>query len=93
MFGFPCAFVQGHLFFGTFSHSLMARVGEARAAALIASRQAAPFAPMPDRPWAAYVSIPTGSPEAEGLPALVAEALEATAALPPKTPKARASRR
>lgn len=87
MFGHPCAFVGGNMFLGTFGQSVVARVGEARAAALVAERGLVLFEPMPGRAWKDYVRLPTGSlPDAE-LAAIAVEALAHTAALPPKAKK------
>lgn len=88
MFGFPCAFVGGHMFFGTFAGSVVARLGEAGLAAHVAAGTGRPFEPMEGRPWREYLQIPTGSlPEAR-IAAIAQEALDHTAALPPKPPKA-----
>ena len=84
MFGHPCAFVGDNLFLGTFAQTLIFRLGEARAAALIAAGAAAPFAPQGGRTWRAYVCVPVDSPEAANLAALAREALEHAAGLPPK---------
>lgn len=87
MFGHPCAFVNGNLFFGTFGASVIARVGPDRAAAL-ATPPVTRFEPRPGRPWAEYVRVPTGTlPEAD-VAALAREALAYTAGLPPKAAKA-----
>lgn len=86
MFAHPCAFVQGNMFFGTFAQTVIARVGERRTAERVAAGGRA-FEPMPGRPWKDYVQL---EPTAEGPDALrrwAAEALEATAALPPKVKK------
>lgn len=87
MFGFPCAFVNGNMFFGTFSASVVARIGPASAATRVAAGEATFFEPMPGRPWKEYVQVATGSLDDAGLSALSAEALAFTAAMPPKPEK------
>lgn len=86
MFGQPCAFVNGHMFFGTFAQTVVARVGETRARAL-AEPPLRIFEPMAGRAWKAYVQVETGAlPDAQ-VQALAREALEATAQLPEKVKK------
>ena len=85
MFGHPCAFVNGNMFFGTFGQSLVVRVGEAAAAGL--SGKLPLFEPMPGRPWKEYVQIDTRALPAAEAAALVRVALEATALVPAKVPK------
>lgn len=87
MFGHPCAFVNGNMFFGTFAQSVVVRVGEARAASLAEGRGLAIFEPMPGRAWKEYVQVPTGSLPDADLVALAREALDHTAGLPPKVKK------
>jgi hypothetical protein len=83
MFGHPCAFVNGNMFFGTFGNSVIVRVG-AEKAAEIAGERLGIFEPMGGRPWKEYVQAdPDSLPDAE-LAVLVRVALDATAVLPPK---------
>lgn len=89
MFGFPCAFVNGNMFFGTFSASVVARVGPAELARAVATGEGTLFEPMEGRAWREYVQIPTGSLPDERLAALAAAALAFTAALPAKPAKRR----
>lgn len=87
MFGHPCAFVNGNMFFGTFAQSVVARVGEARATTLAAQGEFRIFEPMPGRAWKEYVQVALGTiPDAE-LAALAKEAMVTTAALAPKVKK------
>lgn len=83
MFAHPCAFVNGHMFFGTFAQTLIARVGSARVAPLLATG-ARTFEPIEGRAWAEYVQVDADDPRAGDL---AREALEATARLPPKAKK------
>lgn len=86
MFGHPCAFVNGNMFFGTFAQTLIARVGVARTAELVAAGKAA-FEPMPGRPWKDYVQLVPAAEGADALRQWAAAALEVTAAMPPKAKK------
>ncbi len=88
MFGFPCSFVHGNMFFGTFAASVVARVGSASVAARVAAGQGTIFEPMPGRAWKEYVQIATGAVDDAAIAAIAAEALAFTAALPPKPEKA-----
>lgn len=87
MFGFPCSFVNGNMFFGTFSSALVARIGPEAVAARIALGLGQIFEPMEGRAWKEYLQIPTGSISDEALAALAGEALAFTAALPAKPAK------
>jgi hypothetical protein len=90
MFGHPCAFVNGNMFFGTFHQTVVARVGEARAAAL-ARGKIRIFEPMPGRAWKQYVQVDAGALPKAKLAALAAEALEWTAEhIAPKKAKKKA---
>lgn len=86
MFGHPCAFVNGNMFFGTFAQTVIAHVGGQRGAAL-ASGELKVFEPMPGRPWAEYLQWPCEAlPDSQAL-TLATEALTLTAGLPPKEKK------
>ncbi|HEY6460111.1 MAG TPA: TfoX/Sxy family protein, partial [Polyangiaceae bacterium] len=54
MFGYPCAFVNGHMFCGLHQDSLVVRLPEARREAMVASG-ARIFEPMPGKPMEEYV--------------------------------------
>jgi hypothetical protein len=84
MFAHPCAFVNGNMFFGTFAQSVVARVGEERAAALAKKGPARIFAPMAGRAWKDYVQLDLGAVPAKTLTGIAREALEHTSTLPPK---------
>src|SRR4051812_18547001 len=75
MFGHPCAFVNDHMFFGTFAETVVVRVGEERAAGL-ATGELRIFEPMPGRAWKEYVQVDTGKLHATTVAALAREALE-----------------
>jgi hypothetical protein len=86
MFGHPCAFVNGNMFFGTFAQTVVVRVGVPRAAAL-AKGKVRIFEPMPGRAWKEYIQVDGGAMKDAQLHALALEALEATALLPAKQAK------
>ncbi len=87
MFAHPCAFVGEHMFFGTFAQTLIARVGASRAAVLCEEGFAL-FQPMPGRPWREYVQFDPRHIDLDVARTLAFDALESTATLPPKAPKA-----
>lgn len=85
MFGHPCAFTGGQMFYGTYAQTLVARVGEARAAALIAAdSKLRTFEPMPGRPWREYIQWDPTAHRLDEAAVWIREALEHTASLPPK---------
>ena len=58
MFGYPAAFLGGHLFMSLFEESLLLRLGERDRAELLGMRGARTFEPMPGRPMREYVLVP-----------------------------------
>lgn len=88
MFGHPCAFVNGNMFFGTFADSVIARVGVPRAAELASGGELSIFEPMGGRPWKDYVQVETEAIGNAEIAHLAKEALEHTAKMPPKEKKA-----
>lgn len=92
MFGFPCAFVNGNMFFGTFADSVVARLGPEGVSRSVAAGEGGLFEPMPGRAWREYLQVKTGALSDERLAALADEALQFAAGLPPKAPKASAPR-
>jgi TfoX/Sxy family transcriptional regulator of competence genes len=87
MFGYPAAFVHGHLFMSLHSGGFVVRLAEPDREQLRA-RGGKPFEPMPGRVMREYTLLPsdvTGDPDA--LAAWVARAYAFAAALPPKPPK------
>ncbi len=88
MFGHPCAFVNGNMFFGTFAQTLIARVGVPRAAALRDAGAAVLFEPMSGRAWRDYVQVDPLVVPAATVAAYAVESLENTAAMPAKVKKA-----
>ena len=57
MFGYPAAFVNGHMFAGVFQASLFVRLEEKDRMELIQKEDATPFAPMPGRVMREYVVL------------------------------------
>lgn len=86
MFGHPCGFVNGNMFFGTFGATLIARVGET--AASTASSPMKVFVPREGRAWKEYVVVDAGVVSEPVLGELARKALDHTASLPPKEKKA-----
>jgi TfoX/Sxy family transcriptional regulator of competence genes len=82
MFGNQAAFVNGNMFCGLFGDDLFVRLPESRLQELLASG-GRPFEPMPGRAMKGYAYVP-GDWRSGGAEALVGEALEYVAALPPK---------
>jgi hypothetical protein len=87
MFGHPCSFVNGNMFFGTFHQTVVARIGSERAAELARGKLRI-FEPMPGRAWKEYVQVDAGALPKAKLAALAAEALDWSEGLPPKKAKA-----
>lgn len=58
MFGYPCAFVNGQMFVGTFADALMMRLSETDRAKFLKLPNAKIFEPMPGRPMKEYVEVP-----------------------------------
>jgi hypothetical protein len=88
MFGYPCAFVHGHMFCGLHQGDLIVRLPEARRDALIAGG-ARIFEPTPGRPMNEYVVAPVEIVgDREALRAWLSEALEYATSLGPTEKKA-----
>jgi TfoX/Sxy family transcriptional regulator of competence genes len=87
MFGYPCAFVNGHLFCGLHQDSIIVRLPEVRRDALVAEG-ASVFEPMPGRAMKEYVVAPAEIvADRERLRALLGEALAHASSLAPKAKK------
>jgi TfoX/Sxy family transcriptional regulator of competence genes len=84
MFGYPAAFVNGHMFAGVFQASLFVRLAEKDRMELIQKKGATPFAPIPGRVMREYVVLPPSIVESEArLTAWLWRALRYVASLPP----------
>lgn len=92
MFGYPCAFVNGHLFCGLHQDSLIVRLPESRRDALVAEG-ASVFEPMPGRAMKEYVVAPADIvADRDKLRALLGEALAHASSLAPKAGKPKTSK-
>lgn len=89
MFGHPCALVNGNMFFGTFAQTLVVRLGEARAAAVV-TEVVRIFAPPRGGAWKEYVQIVPDTVPDTLVAAYAQEAFERAAVLPPKVKKEKA---
>ena len=88
MFGYPAAFVNGHMFAGVFQASLFVRLAEKDRTKLIAKHGATPFTPMPGRVMKEYVVLPSSIVESEAkLTAWLSRASCYVASLPPTSRK------
>ena len=84
MFGHHAAFLNGHMFLGTFGSDVFVRLGDGDRAKLLSEPGDGPFAPMANRPMKDYVVMPRrwqATPSKAR--SWVKRALSWTAALPP----------
>ncbi|MBW1880896.1 MAG: TfoX/Sxy family protein [Deltaproteobacteria bacterium] len=58
MFSYPCGYLGGNMFVGTFQEALWVRLDDASRAELLAIPGAKPFEPIPGRPMKEYVVVP-----------------------------------
>jgi TfoX/Sxy family transcriptional regulator of competence genes len=94
MFGYPAAFLAGHMFAGVFQDCVIVRLRSEDRAALLERPGARVFEPMPGRPMREYVVVPTAVRDSMGqLEPWLAKAAGYVRTLPPKTPKAGRSKR
>jgi hypothetical protein len=93
MFGYPCAFVNGHLFCGLHQDSIIVRLPEFRRDALV-GEGASVFEPMPGRTMKEYFVAPAEIvADRERLRALLGEALAHASSLAPKSKKPMGAKR
>jgi|SRR5579859_2045746 len=87
MFGYPCAFYQGHLFCGLHQDSIIVLLPDARRDALVAAG-ASLFEPMPGRAMKEYVVVPAEVvADPQRLRALLSDALAHASSMAPKAAK------
>jgi len=89
MFGYPAAFINGHLFAGLHQESFVVRLAEADRERALAEHRARTFEPMPGRQMREYVVVPApvlGAPRT--LAAWLARSIRYARSLPPKQAKA-----
>lgn len=85
MFGYPCAWVGGHMASGLFSTSWWVRLSPERLASVIESGEGRGFEVMPGRPMKGYVALSEADIADDArMDAWVSEALAYTATMPPK---------
>jgi TfoX/Sxy family transcriptional regulator of competence genes len=90
MFGYPCAFVNGHMFSGLFGREMFVRLTEKERAGIIVKQGAMPFEPLPGRVMKEYVVVPPGLLARDAaLKRLVTRSLEYAKTLAPKEKKAK----
>ena len=88
MFGYPAAFVHGHMMAGVFGDGMFARLPPALRAELERDHGARPFEPMAGRPMKDYLGLPEAIlVDEQRLADVLAAAYRETAALPPKAEK------
>jgi hypothetical protein len=92
MFGYPCAWVDGNMATGLFAQSWWVRLSPERLDEVFASAEGRPLSVMPGREMKGYAALPDAAVADDAqIDGWVREALEYTATLPPKEPKARKS--
>ncbi len=93
MFGHPCAWVGGNMATGLFASHWWVRLSPERVAEVLATGEATAFSVMPGREMKGYAVMPPAvvADDAQ-VDAWVTEALQYTATMPPKEPKARKKR-
>jgi hypothetical protein len=93
MFGHPCAWVGGNMATGLFASHWWVRLAPTRLAEVLESGEFTTLSVMPGRAMQGYVVLPPAvvADDAQ-FDAWVSEALDYTATLPPKEPKARKKR-
>jgi TfoX/Sxy family transcriptional regulator of competence genes len=85
MFGYPAAFVQGHLFAGVFQEDMFVRLSADDQAQLMKIPGARPFEPMPGRPMRGYVLVPPPVLTSPRVHDWLEKAFAHAKSLPPKT--------
>ena len=94
MFGMPAGFVNGNMFLGVFANGVVLRLPEDKRVALEAMEGVSHFEPMPGRPWKEYLHADaTQWGHSEELAQWAQLAMDHTATMPPKKPKARKNKK
>ena len=92
MFGYPCAFSNGHMFFYVYSEGMVLRLSPEDRAAFMQLEGAKPFAPKGGKGMKEYVVLPDWLAEDKSqLEGWFGKALAYVNALPAKQPKPRKS--
>ena len=90
MFGYPCYWVGGNMFFATHQDDLILRLSDVDRAAFLDISAARLFEPMPGRPMREYVVVPPEiAADRATLQEWVAKGYRYVDSLPPKEKKAK----
>jgi TfoX/Sxy family transcriptional regulator of competence genes len=85
MFGYPAAFVAGHLFMGLHQETLILRLSDEDRASFQRIKGASVFEPMPGRPMREYVVVPSSMVDhGTSLAGWIRRSLDYAASIPPK---------
>jgi TfoX/Sxy family transcriptional regulator of competence genes len=88
MFGYPCAFIRGNMFFGLFEDSIFLRLSENDRQEILASGEGAAFEPLPGRVMKEYMTLsPKTTSNSTAFEAWFSKSWEFTSSLPPKEKK------
>lgn len=88
MFGYPCSFVNGHMFAGLHQENMILRLSDEDRARFLEFEGAGPFEPMPGRAMKEYVVVPPALIDSEeSLEEWLKKAFAYAKSLPPKPPK------
>ncbi len=88
MFGYPAAFLNGHLFAGLHQESFILKLSPADRDQLIAERDATVFEPVPGRPMREFVALlESVLSEGGALATCIEQSIAYVAAKPPKLAK------
>ena len=88
MFGYPAAFLNGHLFAGLHQESFVLKLSPADRDKLIAERHASMFEPVPGRPMREFVVLPQSVlSERAALASWIEQSIAYVAGKPPKLAK------
>ncbi len=93
MFGYPCCFVNGHMFTGLHEQNWIVRLSEEDRLKLISAYKAQIFEPMPGRQMKEYIALPkTIIGDTKLRARWINRSLEYATSLPPKVKKLRKKR-
>lgn len=85
MFGYPCAFVNGNMFFGCFGDKLMMRFSENDKKQSLDTGQFTPFEPFPGRIMREYVEVPGSFIKSSNFEEWLGRSHAYASSLPPKS--------
>jgi TfoX/Sxy family transcriptional regulator of competence genes len=88
MFGYPAAFINGHLFMGLHQNDMILRLGDDDRVALLKVDGARVFEPMAGRPMREYVVVPPSLRTKARLKPWIEKAMQHGFSFPPKAKKA-----